>query len=606
MKEKWIKYSPIPAALAIGFVPLITTAKRYETGLTGYKWFSSAMEKSLDIFLYYKAQALIILAFLMFFAAVIGLTSQQTLKLEGKKLLSIEMIFAGAYLVLSLLSAALSEFGSVAFTGGYEQWEGFTVLLAYVILMAYVYLVVDSDQAIFGICRAIIAGSLVCGGIGAFQYLHLDFFKSSLGSWFMNLFMKKSLNFSFNFPEGQSYATLYNPNYIGSYVALVMPILLFVVFVQWGKISKLWQVLAIVSTCFNFVSLVGSQSLTGAVGLVVCAVFAFVYLLPQIIDKIGGKMLGALTGVCLVFFLIFALVFPERLESATKKLFKPNKDSHTIEKMITDKSGVEITTIYDETIKLTMDGENFALTDAKGQNLVLEQNAKDGGMQVKGSDSLSDLRFFGTTIKVEDKAVPAVQVQTRYNYKSWYICQQGGSYKLCNAFGQLDNLVEIPAVGFEDNLHFGDKRGYIWSRTFPLLKDRILLGSGPNTFTEVFPNNDYVGMNNLNYYGSTVTKPHNMYLQIWVQTGLISLIAFLLLGGFYVIKSLILYWKRPLVTFKEGLGVAVMISVMAYLVTGIANDSTVAVAPVYWGLLGLGLALNRMNRKKPIDKDNEV
>lgn len=41
-----------------------------------------------------------------------------------------------------------------------------------------------------------------------------------------------------------------------------------------------------------------------------------------------------------------------------------------------------------------------------------------------------------------------------------------------------------------------------------------------------------------------------------------------------------------------------MISVFGYIVTGIANDSTVAVAPVFWGLLGVGLAVNRMASKE--------
>lgn len=191
-----------------------------------------------------------------------------------------------------------------------------------------------------------------------------------------------------------------------------------------------------------------------------------------------------------------------------------------------------------------------------------------------------------------------MQVQSRYNYKSWYICIVNGKYKLYNAIGKLDDLVEIPSCGFENNQHFGDKRGYIWSRTIPLLKDYILIGSGPNTFTEVYPNNDYVGLNNMNYAGSTITKPHNMYLQTWVQTGLLSLIAYLALVFIYLIRSVRLYWRSSMESFTARVGAAIMISVFGYIVTGIANDSTVAVAPVFWGLLGVGLAVNRMASKE--------
>jgi hypothetical protein len=36
------------------------------------------------------------------------------------------------------------------------------------------------------------------------------------------------------------------------------------------------------------------------------------------------------------------------------------------------------------------------------------------------------------------------------------------------------------------------------------------------------------------------------------------------------------------------------------MVTGLANDSTVSVAPVYWGLMGLGMAVNHLVRKNQI------
>ena len=126
----------------------------------------------------------------------------------------------------------------------------------------------------------------------------------------------------------------------------------------------------------------------------------------------------------------------------------------------------------------------------------------------------------------------------------------------------------------------------------------MITGSGPDTFTQVFPNNDYVGKNNMNYNGVTVTKPHNMYLQIWVQTGFVSLLAFLSLFLMYFIKSIKLFWKRSLQTVTEKIGMAVLVSLFGYMVTGIANDSTVTVAPVFWGMLGLGMAINRMIKRQ--------
>ena len=85
-----------------------------------------------------------------------------------------------------------------------------------------------------------------------------------------------------------------------------------------------------------------------------------------------------------------------------------------------------------------------------------------------------------------------------------------------------------------------------------------------------------------------------MYLQIWTQTGLFSLIAFLLLFFWYFVKSVRLYWNSPLETVPQKIGITIMAALFGYMVTGFANDSTVAVAPVFWGMLGFGMAVNKM------------
>ena len=124
----------------------------------------------------------------------------------------------------------------------------------------------------------------------------------------------------------------------------------------------------------------------------------------------------------------------------------------------------------------------------------------------------------------------------------------------------------------------------------------MLIGSGPNTFVFEFPNDDYIGMKNVGYDGSVVTKPHNMLMQIWVQTGFLSLLAFLALYVFYFAASMKLYFRKTGYRRGELLGVGILLGTFGYLVTGLANDSTVAVAPVYWCLLGAGIAVNRYNK----------
>jgi len=98
---------------------------------------------------------------------------------------------------------------------------------------------------------------------------------------------------------------------------------------------------------------------------------------------------------------------------------------------------------------------------------------------------------------------------------------------------------EIESWGFEGMGTFGSNRGYIWSRTIPMLKSTIVAGKGPDTFALYFPQYDF--LNKLRYYqtgGIFVDKAHNMYLQTALNTGILSLLALLAIFGMYAVSSI--------------------------------------------------------------------
>ena len=88
------------------------------------------------------------------------------------------------------------------------------------------------------------------------------------------------------------------------------------------------------------------------------------------------------------------------------------------------------------------------------------------------------------------------------------------------------------------------------------------------------------------------TKAHNMYLQTAVQTGVLSLIC------------LLTFWIRYFVLFVQNIrkgenkelllircGIA--LGVLGFLLMGMLNDSTLAVSPVFWCILGMGIAMEQ-------------
>ena len=102
-------------------------------------------------------------------------------------------------------------------------------------------------------------------------------------------------------------------------------------------------------------------------------------------------------------------------------------------------------------------------------------------------------------------------------------------------------------------------------------------------------------------YGTTqmiVDKPHNLYLQIGINHGVIALLAFVVMMLAYIIDSFKLYALRKEYNTQQLIGTAVSLAIIGYLGAGFFNDSIVSVAPIFWALFGVGIAVNCLNQKQ--------
>lgn len=597
----------LPVMAAIAFVPLIVTVKQYETGLAEYEWFSN-VSQSVDLFLYWKGRALILLAVVMFAFLAFRLVNKDRRVAFWEKLRRPEVLCILVYFLFAAVSAVCSEYRDFALSGSYEQWEGFNVLAAYVMLLLYTYVTTGTEKMVRFIFYSLILGSFVVGLIGTFQYLQMDFFRSDAGRFLMNLLSREKMNYRFNFSDGWVYATLYNPNYVGSYAALALPLVIAAAVMDWKKIPPFWNILAIVTTCLLTITLLGSQSMTGIVSVAAGLLFFIVFMWRRMVRSLGYKKIAAGAVALVVFAGAMCFLFPEQIRFGTDKLFHPTKDYHVIQSMLDTEKGLRVKTVKGDIFYLTLpDSPSMPFTVKEEDGTALPLKGEKEGEYFTFSDGrYENFRLYPLKVRVSGRELIAVRIFNPTINKQWTIVRADGGHKVLTIHKKLAALREIPSIGFSDNLHFGDKRGYIWSRTFPLLGKSMLIGSGPDTFTEVFPNDDYVGKTNMNYDGVAVTKPHNMYLQIWVQTGFVSLLAFLALFFLYFLSSLRLYYRRELGVLEQ-IGVAVMTGCFSYMTAGLANDSTVSVAPVYWGLLGLGLAVNALVlRKDKLDSNQKV
>jgi putative inorganic carbon (HCO3(-)) transporter len=134
-------------------------------------------------------------------------------------------------------------------------------------------------------------------------------------------------------------------------------------------------------------------------------------------------------------------------------------------------------------------------------------------------------------------------------------------------------------------------RTYIWRATLPLIARRPAFGWGPDTMHEVW---DYAPKpHELGYtgkVGGTPDKPENLTLQIAYEGGLVALTAFVIAVGLF----LIIMWRAAsrLEGFEKTAALAILVGCVSHLAQQQFSFSSVSSSPVFWSLLGLGLAIS--------------
>ncbi len=121
----------------------------------------------------------------------------------------------------------------------------------------------------------------------------------------------------------------------------------------------------------------------------------------------------------------------------------------------------------------------------------------------------------------------------------------------------------------------------IWKSCWQMIKEHIILGRGLGTFMSYFPSfsNDL----------KTAYYAHNCYLQIWVESGLFSLLAFLAFAGSIIVSSW-QYVKRSGDVMKAGL----LAGCVGFLAHSFLDTQlySLQLSALFWILLGMTAADN--------------
>lgn len=586
VKESFIKI--LPFALILLIVPMIVFMKEANIK-SNIVEFTTSETKS-DFFNYYKAIWLITFSIssILFISYYI-----YAKKLRFK--LSYSFIPLFVYYLFVFLSSSFSEYHEVALNGFPNRNEGFWVISCYIVIcfIAAHFITYEKDiMFLFG--SLVICATLLCI-LGISQFLGFDFLQIDFIKKFMlpGEYKHLSNTLNFNFPNKFIYLTLFNPNYVGSFCAMVLPIS--AVMLLFAK--KIYaKILSGVLSGLILVNLIGSRSSAGYVGVFFSVLFLII-LLRKKIFKYWIPILGL--AICCTGALIYlnhsysGLIINEFSGFLPKKqvpaIYKDGTTKYLTD-MIIDKNVMNIymgdTPI---SIKFNSQAKSLSFLDDTGKDVKVVRNPDDSNTLTFDSP-----KYLGLRIKIVKSLFTISAPNTIY-----YVNFNDAGFKFLYA-GKPSDIVNPPAVGFEGYERWASSRGYIWSRSIPLIKDTIILGHGPDTYVLYFPQNDFKGkLQYLNTPYAVVDKPHNMYLQIAINTGVVSLIAFLVFVLWYICSSFRLYFRpKKEDSFYYMAGSACVLSVIGFLVAGLANDSTVNVSPIFWILLGIGFACNRLYSKE--------
>lgn len=189
-------------------------------------------------------------------------------------------------------------------------------------------------------------------------------------------------------------------------------------------------------------------------------------------------------------------------------------------------------------------------------------------------------------------ALNAIDSQVMKNTIGTFV-GSGDNTKTTPYYSRLNAEFNLPQPGFSA----GSGRLYIWKNTIPLIEAKPVLGYGMDTLLYVFPQNDPQKVAGLYDPEMDVDKAHNYYLGIAYGSGVLALIAFVVLIAAHAIKHIKII-KKGLNNDRQ-VNLAILFTTWcAFLIQWVLNDSVIGISVMFWILFGASISIMRQELKE--------
>ena len=606
--EKYTKRSKkyfitfIPIIIVLGYIPLLMRTLTYRTFLEGYDWFAANNATQVDVFLKIKAIVFIIVAVVMLLIMLIWFFNGK--RDVFKKLKGIPFYLLGGAVLFVILSGIFADNKSLLLNGGFENFESIFVTISYFVTLIYTYLLFSQSDSINRdfqfVYRASLPGFLIVAIIGFFQAIGLDLFTTDFGK---SLFASAEyLTDGAQITVGTGeYTTLHNIDYVSVFFGMWTFVFLILFSMSRDIKEKIIRGALIVLALFDMF-MAGSDG--GRLGFAA----AVVVLLILLSIKDRKRLIITIVGIVAVIAIVFAIpqtrtrIIAGIGATNVETKYKTNHITPKDDGVYFDLDGKEYSVAYTfekndankSMLKVTLKDANGNPIEgtyheaANGKTQYYEYNS--GGI-AKGT-VISEYKSENGLGKATSRGIRIGKEDAKTSFVVSNQADKSGKYYFMNPYNRFvqDDGTNIANANVFPNKLFSG-RGEIWNKTLPILKNYLLVGCGSGLFITAFPQNNYIDkmFGNANYD----VKPHNLYLQYWVEEGLpflLLMLAFFVM--FYIINIRLFVTRKGDVNYESNrrISLACMLAVTVFLVAGIAGDSMIVHSPIFWTFLGLGMA----------------
>ena len=443
---------------------------------------------------------------------------------------------------------------------------------------------------------------IIVGIVGISQYLDSDIVTKE---FMQKLIIPKRYEHLVGTLKGSSKANqkvaglIGNANYFSQYYALIFPI--FFVLAVYLK-DKKYKVISSVISALSAFLIVISLSETGLISILITIIIVISINIKGIINKIGIKRFKILSAF-IILFLASDIILNGPIYTKTYYIFNNLKYEFTAGK---EKKNIQEIELDNNKAKINYKNREINIIYDKGDIFIKDKNGKilHEEKNIENKNKIKDFKNMEIMIgfrkhKYVNRNMVYIRIGESIQFR---MIIDNGNFKIINNAGKIIEQSKIKIAFGEGKEELLTGRIYIWSRAIPKIIERPLFGYGADTFELVFPNHDYAGLYKAyNRSMIIVDKPHNIYIGIASNTGILSLIAFLTINIIYLKNAIENIKKFGIKNEIEICSFGVLLSIISYLILGIMYDSNIVSTSYYYILLGIGINLNYT-----INKENKV